>query len=269
MQDLHIHTKYSDGEDDEYQIIERVKKAGITEFSICDHDTIEGSKKVYELMLKDKKIKYQTGVELSCRLKEMFNGVNIHLLVRDFDFYDIKIVELIEKVNELRKLKIERMVGLVEKVYGIRLSEDEVKEKEKTTNSLGKPHIYSLLQKYGDFSREQYYKNMRFLDSDDLKLDALEVIENLKNSKGYITLAHPKEIMKEYNLSYEDIDKIVGYLSSMGLDGLETRHSIHTEEDYKIFSRIAKKYDLLETCGSDYHGENVKPNIKVGVCVKE
>lgn len=269
MKDLHIHTKYSDGEDDEYEIIEKVKNSGVTEFSICDHDTIEGSKKVYELMLNNKDIKYQIGVELSCRLKEMFNGINIHLLFRDFDFYDSKIIDLVEKINNLRKLKIQRMVDLVEKIYGVKLSKEEVEEKEKTTNSLGKPHIYSLLQKYGDFKRDQYYQNMKSLKSEDLKLDALEVIENLKDSKGYITLAHPKEIMNEYDLNYDDIDKIVAYLASRGLDGLETRHSIHTDEDYEIFSRMAKKYRLLETCGSDYHGENVKPNIKVGVCVKE
>ena len=56
MKDLHIHTKYSDGEDDEYEIIKKVKEAGIEEFSICDHDTIEGSKKVYDLVVNDKNI---------------------------------------------------------------------------------------------------------------------------------------------------------------------------------------------------------------------
>ena len=50
LQNLHIHTKYSDGEFDEYQIIEEVLKSGVTEFAICDHDTFEGSKRVYDLL---------------------------------------------------------------------------------------------------------------------------------------------------------------------------------------------------------------------------
>ena len=52
MKDLHIHTKYSDGEFDEKQILEQIEIAGITEFAICDHDTIMGSQKVFELFKK-------------------------------------------------------------------------------------------------------------------------------------------------------------------------------------------------------------------------
>jgi len=52
MKDLHIHTKYSDGELDELEIIEEVIKCGVKEFAIADHDTIEGSKKVYNLLSK-------------------------------------------------------------------------------------------------------------------------------------------------------------------------------------------------------------------------
>ncbi len=44
MKDFHIHTKYSDGEYDENEIIDKILQKGITEFAICDHDTIEGIK---------------------------------------------------------------------------------------------------------------------------------------------------------------------------------------------------------------------------------
>lgn len=269
MRDLHIHTKYSDGEDDEYEIIKKVKDRGIKEFSICDHDTIEGCKKVFYLLRDDNDVIFQTGVELSCRLNELYNGIDVHLLVRNFDLNDEKINEIVKKIGLLRKLKIDRMVNLVEKIYGVRISDEEIREKEKTTNSFGKPHIYSLLSKYGDFDREEYYRNMRLLKADDLKLDVVEVLEKLRNSKCYSTLAHPKEIMEENDLNYDDIDEIVKCLVSKGLDGLETKHSKHSYNDYKKFSRIAKKYHLIETEGSDYHGINVKPSVKLGVCVKE
>ena len=51
MIDLHIHTKYSDGEYDE-KIIQKVKDAGIDEFAIFDHDTIESSKRVFDELKK-------------------------------------------------------------------------------------------------------------------------------------------------------------------------------------------------------------------------
>ena len=72
MVDLHIHTKYSDGEYDEYEILEKIKEAGITEFAICDHDTIEGSQKVSEL-LKNSDLIFHTGIELSCTIPSFNN----------------------------------------------------------------------------------------------------------------------------------------------------------------------------------------------------
>ena len=52
MKDFHIHTIYSDGEDNEFEIIEKIKAAGIKEFAICDHNIITGSKKVHDILKK-------------------------------------------------------------------------------------------------------------------------------------------------------------------------------------------------------------------------
>lgn len=269
MKDLHIHTKYSDGEYDEIEILNKIEEAHIKEFAICDHDTLEGSEKVYNLVKGNESLVFHSGVELSSRINGMYGGIDIHLLVRDFDYNDENIIKLINKIAYLRNLKIERMKKLVEEIYGIKLSEEELEAKKRTTNSFGKPHIYSLLLNHGEYDRETFYLKMRKLPASDLKLEAKEVLEMLKDSECYVTLAHPIEIMDEYKLTYEDIDRVVEYLCKCGLDGLETRHSKHSEEDYKKFSLIAKKYNLKETEGSDYHGPNVKPHVKLGVCVKE
>lgn len=267
MVDLHIHTKYSDGQDDEYEIIRKIKESNVKEFSICDHDTLEGSKKVSSL-IKGNFI-FHSGVELSCKISQLYGGVDVHLLVRDFDYNNEKILMLVKEISYLRKLKIQRMVDLVKDKYGIEFKNSEIEEVLKTTNSFGKPHVYSLLQKYGEFDREQYYKNMNELKCLDLKLEATRVLQMLKFERCNVTLAHPIEIMEENNLSYSDIESIVKYLKDYGLDGLETRHSKHREKDFKEFSSIANKYGLVETCGSDYHGEKVKPDVKLGVCFKE
>ena len=267
MVDLHIHTKYSDGEDDEYEIIRKIKDAKIQEFAICDHDTIEGSKRVNSLIANE--FMFHSGVELSCKVSELYGGIDVHLLVRDFNYDNKKILGLIQEISYLRKLKIQRMVELIKEAYGIEIKDMDIEEVSKTTNSFGKPHMYFILQKYGDFNREEYYKNMNKLKSLDLKLDAVRVLNVLKGEKCNVTLAHPIEIMEENSLRYEDIDNIVKHLKTYGLYGLETRHSKHSNSDFREFSSIAKKYGLVETCGSDYHGEKVKPNVKLGVCCKE
>lgn len=267
MKDLHIHTKYSDGEDDEFEIVDKILQTGIDEFAICDHDTIEGSRRVFEVLQTKKiDIKFHSGVEFTSRVKDIFGGVNVHLLARDFDFDDKGIKCLVKEISQLRVKKIQKMVDFIYKTYNILLKNEEIDEITKVTKTVGKPHMYKLLCKYGDFDRKEYYANMDNLRTDDLRLDALNVLKIVNQGNGNVTLAHPKEIMREHNLTYEDIDRLVGHLVKYGLYGLETRHSSHTQFEYLKFAEIADKYNLVQSSGSDYHGHNVKPNVYIGVC---
>ena len=251
MKDLHIHTIYSDGEYNEFEILEKIIQAGITEFAICDHDTIEGSQKVYNI-LKEKNIpiKFHSGIELSCRANNFLDGINIHLLVRDFDYNDENIKELIQEMNTFRLLKIKTMVDRIKEKFDITIPQKDIEETLKTTNSFGKPHMLEILKKYIDIDREVYYKAMKKLPTEDLKLDAIKVIKLMKNTTANVTLAHPIEVMEDYDLSYDELEDFIKYLKDCGLDGLETKHSKHTLENYVKFSKMAKKYNLKETEGS-------------------
>lgn len=265
MVDLHIHTKYSDGEYNEEEIIKKIKLFNVKEFAICDHDTIEGSYKVFKKLKENKEnLIFHSGVELSCRAKNYVTPFNCHILVRDFDFEDKNIKSIVKEGNNLRKEKINRMVELIKLAYNIEITQDEINQVLKTTNSFGKPHMYTLLCKHGDFDRSEYYECMDKLSTEDLKLCAEDVIEQLKNSNVDITLAHPVEIKKEYNLSYTEVDKFIKYLKDLGLNGVETMHSSHSEIDYLIFSLTCRSYNLNESAGSDYHGPKVKPDVFIG-----
>lgn len=266
MKDLHIHTKYSDGEYDEFEILKKIENAGVTEFAICDHDTLEGSKRVFNVLKnQNSNLIFHSGVELTSRVNNIFGGVNVHLLVRDFNFDDEWINLLITEISFLRAKKIQRMVDFIAETYDIKFTKEEIDNVVKNTKSVGKPHMYKLLRKYGNFDRDEYYRNMDFLNSDDLRLDAIKVL-SLALGRASVTLAHPKEIMREHHLGYTEIDNLVAYLKVFGLTGIEVMHSSHTKKDIAEFSKIAKKYGLEEPLGSDYHGENVKPDVHLGVC---
>lgn len=268
MKDLHIHTKYSDGEFDEYEIINEILKTNVTEFAIADHDTIEGSKRVYKVLQENNyNLKFHTNIELTCRVNEYLNGINVHLLVLDFDYNNKILLNFIDKISALRLQKIQVMVDFVEKEYNIKIPKQLIEEKAKTTNSFGKPHLYSILEQLGNFDREKYYRTMDKLDTSHLKLDAKEVITKLKDSAKVI-LAHPFEVMDEYNFNINEIEKLISYLKDLGLAGIETHHNSQTKELQRKLSKIAEKYNLIETYGSDFHGENVKPGLKIGQVYK-
>jgi len=269
MRDLHIHTIYSDGEDNEYEIIEKVKNAGIKEFAICDHNTFIGSKKVHDILKDNQDIIFHSGIELTCRLSDYIPPINLHILVRDFDYDNKDIIYLVNKYQKFESIKLERMIKKVKELYGVVIPQKEIDEAYKHSITIGKPHIYTILSKYITLDMKKYYKDMDNLNTDDLKLDALEVISISNKIGAEVVLAHPIEIMEDHDLSFSDIDILCKYLKEKGLDTIETRHSKHNEEYYNRFHQIALKYNLKESQGSDYHGYKIKPNVKLGKCYKE
>ncbi len=266
MKDLHIHTKYSDGELDEHEIVEEVFKSGVTEFAVCDHDTIIGSKKVFDVLKANNphNLKFHSGVELSCRIPDMFGGINVHILYRDFDFNNPKLKRFLDEISIKRAKKVDVMVQFVKETFGIELPKQEIEELKAHTTVIGKPHIYQLLTKYKDVDSKVYYDKMNKLPSQNLKLDLYELLKELKNEPGHFTIAHPIEIMEEYGLSYADVENIVARFAPLGIKALETKHYKISKEESKIFHQIAEKYGLLETEGSDFHGPHVKPNLHIG-----
>ena len=270
MKDLHIHTIYSDGEYNEYEIIERIKNAGIKEFAICDHNTYVGSEKVYNLLKENNEdLIFHSGIELTCRLSSYKTPVNMHMLVRDFPFPSKEMEYLVNKYQGYESIKLERMIEKVKELYDVDIPISEIEEVYKHSLTIGKPHIYTILTKYKDVDMKTYYKDMDSLNTDDLKLDTLEVISISNKIGATSVLAHPIEIMEDHNLSFIDIDNLCKFLKVKGLDELETKHSKHNKEYYNEFHNIAIKHNLKESQGSDYHGEKVKPNVKLGICYKE
>lgn len=64
------------------------------------------------------------------------------------------------------------------------------------------------------------------------------------------TLAHPKKYLQERTL-----DMLVTGLKPFGLKGIEVYYPKHTADDVAALVKIADKYGLCPTGGSDYHGE--------------
>jgi len=53
-------------------------------------------------------------------------------------------------------------------------------------------------------------------------------------------------------------------LCTAGLNAIEAYHSDHGPEETAYFVELAHRYGLLVTGGSDFHGETVKPGVKLG-----
>ena len=57
---------------------------------------------------------------------------------------------------------------------------------------------------------------------------------------------------------------IIGNMADIGVDGIECWHSDHDERMTALCLELAKKYALIPTGGSDFHG-SPKPDVKLGL----
>ena len=65
---------------------------------------------------------------------------------------------------------------------------------------------------------------------------------------------------------YEEIEAVIERAKEKGVKRfLVVGYDVKTSF---LALEIAKKYDLIESCGSDFHGENVKPGLKIGQIFK-
>ena len=84
-------------------------------------------------------------------------------------------------------------------------------------------------------------------------------MELLVQAGAFPVLAHPLQ----YHLGYGGVEELVLFLKELGLKGLEVYHSSNNACESSKLKQIAKKYHLLPSGGSDFHGSN-KPDIEIG-----
>jgi hypothetical protein len=96
--------------------------------------------------------------------------------------------------------------------------------------------IYGQL--YHDFRANGFFEDLKYIDYK-------EAINLLKEINAVIFLAHPA-IYNNWDILPELID--------LGLNGVEAYHKRHNQEDIKLSLEYAKKYNLLISGGSDFHG---------------
>ena len=60
-------------------------------------------------------------------------------------------------------------------------------------------------------------------------------------------------------------ESLIKGLKEAGLDGIESFYNKHTYMQKKYYRKLAEENGLMISCGSDFHGEKVKPNVNFGM----
>jgi len=249
--DLHLHSNVSDGSDTPLELLQKVKEAGIDIFSLTDHDTYSGCAEI-EANRAPGDPKFIGGVELSCRDPEG----KYHVLGYCYNVNKQSIKDAVAVTHNARREKALKRIQYLENDCGFSFT-DEEKNAILTNENPGKPHFVALLMKKGYVTdKKAGFELMDGYHGHDRKLTPDEAIDAILQADGIPVLAHGILGDGSQLLSEDELDERIKRLKGFGLMGLECFYSSYTAEQTEIMLRMAQKYNLLVTAGSDYHGKN-------------
>lgn len=248
--DMHIHTVESDGTYTPEEIIIRAMKNNVIALAITDHDTVAGVGKAKEVAQRYG-VEFIEGIEISCNEDEL----EIHILGYYLDLEDKK---FLSELKELEKARDERNRKIIEKFekIGIIIDEEELKSFA-PGNIISRLHFANYLIDKGvvQSKNEAFEKylgrtGLAYVPKENFPPE--RAVKMIKDNGGFVSLAHPKLV----TLNDERLNALILKLKSYGLDALETQYSSFSKIDRDKYKRVAKKYGLLITGGSDFHGAN-------------
>ncbi|MFB6204004.1 MAG: PHP domain-containing protein [Candidatus Nanohaloarchaea archaeon] len=253
--DLHTHSTHSDGTDTVEKVVETARERGIDCVAVTDHDTLHREN--------DERVKEAGDVELinAAEIKCEIEGEKIEILSYFLETSDPELQDLVEKIDRLRRDRMEEMVRKLNDEIESEVLIGDVEEKAE--GPLARPHLARVLVDKGEAGSvseafEKYIAEDRPAYVPTKKLKAGEVIETVHENGGATSLAHPGR-----SLTRENADRLVGKLAETGLDGIEVRYSYGAlDRDHEIeinfreekAGELADGHDLIRTGGSDSHG---------------
>lgn len=273
--DLHCHTTCSDGTLTPRELIRSAKTLGLLAIGITDHDTVSGWDEAADAG-KEFSVEILRGIELNTDWngtkarghtsseRSLTSGSEecphqeVHILGYELDPGSACLHEYLRK---LRLAREKRMLLMLDKLRGIGIGIDLEEVRKMTTGRvIGRPHLAQVLVQRG-FSPSIKDAFQRFIGTGApayvprYKLSTEEGIRLIRDAGGVAVLAHP---------GIQGLEAEIPAWVESGLQGLEVYHSEHSPDDERRYRKIAQKFNLLMTGGSDFHGEKIKPGVRLG-----
>lgn len=268
MIDLHIHSTKSDGTYTPVQLVDYAMEKSLTAFALTDHDSTNGieeaenhAMRLRENLPDSEKHKVPIvipGIELSTDE----NGTEVHVVGLYIDIRNQVFRRFLDEFIASRKLRNQKMCQKFQEL-GIDLTYEALLERFPDC-VLTRAHYARFLKEKGVVGSNKEAFD-RYLGSrcpcyvPREKITPQKAVQLILTAGGVPILAHP--IL--YHLSDAQLEKMVADLKEAGLIGIEALYSSYTAADERQIRRLAQKYDLLISGGSDFHGDN-KPGLNLG-----
>ncbi len=251
MVDLHTHSTFSDGTLTPSRLISYAKHKGLRALSLTDHDTIDGLAEAY-VAAKEKGIEFINGIELAAAPKEI-KDIEIHIVGLFIDKDCPKLKNSLLKITKERENRNANMLKRFKDI-GITLHMPEklnvVTRAHFARALVAQKHCKTVSEAFEKYLTKQCYPYIRREH-----ISSKESISIIKEAKGIAILAHPLL----YKLDNEQLESLIVKLIEYGLDGIECIYTTHSKSDELMLKKMALKYNLKVSGGSDFHSLESNP----------
>lgn len=253
--DLHIHSTASDGLLSPAEVVRKSAEAGLTVIALADHDAVDGIVPALEAAKAFPGLKVIPCVEINTDIPRG----EAHVLGYFIDYTNPELLATLRRMRNSRQERAQKMIAKL-KNLGLPIEWERVKEIA-GSGSMGRPHIAQALLEKGyiastkeAFTRYIGWGGPAYAERD--KMTPVEAVEIILQADGLPVLAHPFTI--------PDPEAMIVKLKASGLVGIEAYYGGYTAEEIARLVRLARRYSLITTGGSDYHGLDDSTETMIG-----
>lgn len=248
---MHTHSIFSDGFFTPTEILEKAYNKGIRMLALTDHDTVDG---IPEFLRESKKYA-ELNVLIGCEVSSKFtDDADVHVLALNIKDTD-KISKYANGTNDLRRERVKQSIKILQNNgYDIDYERDITK---KDFGALTDRDITDILINKGIMNDRKEAKalvtkgGLAYCPMYSLFPNVIDTVNTINDSGAISVLAHPHTL----KLNDEDLIAYIKNLVDNGLQGIECYHSNSTLEQTEFYCKLAKKFNLIITGGSDHHGK--------------
>lgn len=256
MIDLHVHSTKSDGTYSPAELVDYAIKKKLTAFALTDHDTVAGLSDAikYAQKLKEKGINVPEvipGIELSTE----YEGKDVHVVGLYIDYESEAFIEYLEQFIASRDARNEKVCQKLRE-HGIKISMDELTYLF-PDSVITRAHFAKFLMQNGYCSSlkeafDRYIGDNASCYVPREKITPQMAVELILRGKGIPVFAHPMLC----KFGRDKLEKLISSMKEVGLMGIEGLYSTYSMSDQVQVTAYAKRYHLLLSGGSDFHGSN-------------
>jgi 3',5'-nucleoside bisphosphate phosphatase len=249
--DLHCHSTISDGLLTPTELVNYAKECHVKVMALTDHDDIAGLDEA-RLAAKDSGIVFINGVEISVT----WNKRTLHIVGLNFDKENDNLVNGLKEIRVGRDLRAKKMAHSLG-MAGIMNAYEGARSYAKNS-TIGRIHFAQFIVEkgYAKDIKSVFKKYLTpgkpgFFDHQWVTLE--EAVTWITMAGGDAVIAHPGR----YDMGNKLYPKLFSEFRDFGGSGVEVISGSQDPSQTNYFCKLANDYNLLGSCGSDFHGHGI------------